>query len=151
MAKKQATAESDDLLGGAPEGDDLLGGAKGKGKAKANGKATPAKANGKAATGKPAGKAATGKPASKAAAPKEKKERATPVSRGEGKFYMDPEEKEALAKKIASNKKPITTKELAEKLEAPTWQVRRAINEILVPGGKGSVAKVGSSLTYTPA
>jgi DNA-binding XRE family transcriptional regulator len=64
---------------------------------------------------------------------------------------MDPDEKDSLAKKIATSKKPISTKELAEKYEVPTWQIRRAIAEILVPNGKGSTEKVGSSLTYTPA
>ena len=64
---------------------------------------------------------------------------------------IDPDEKAALAKKIGAGKKPISTKELAEKFEVPTWQVRRAINEILVPEGKGAVEKTGNVLTYTPA
>lgn len=141
MAKKSA---DDDLLGGAPSGgDDLLGGAPAKGKGK--GKAAPAKK----AAGKPAAKGAkAAAPAKKAAKPKaEATERS---ARGEGKFYMTPEEKADLAKKIGTLKSPVSTKELAEKYQVETWKVRRAINEVLVPENKGKVEKVGNVLQYTP-
>ena len=137
--KNAAAAGDDDLLGGAPTGsggggDDLLGG-------------TPAK---KAPAKKAAGKDAA--PAKKAPAKKAPaKDAVVRSERGAGKFYFDPEEKAALAKKIAASKKPISTKELAEKFEVETWKVRRAINEVLVPDGKGTVEKEGNALVYTPA
>jgi hypothetical protein len=132
MAKtKAAAAADDDLLSGAPSD------------------AAPAK---KAAAKKtaPAKKAAAkSAPAKKAAKPK-----AEPTgersARGAGKFYMDPEEKAALAKQIGANKKPVSTKELAEKHEVETWKIRRAINEVLVPEGKGTVEKQGNVLVYKP-
>lgn len=160
MGKKNAApAADDDLLGDAP--DDLLGGdakpAKTK-TAKPAAKTAPAKPAAKATkpTAKATKPAADAKPAKteKAAAkPKAKKadaEGGAKAPRGDGKFYMSPEEKEALAKDIGKNKKPVTTKELAEKLGKETWKVRRAINEVLIPAGRGSVSKVGTVLTYAP-
>jgi hypothetical protein len=143
MAKtSKATASAatdDDLLGGAPA--DAAPAKKAAAK-----KAAPAKKAATKAAAKPAA------PAKKAAAkPKAVAEPAGERSaRGAGKFYMDPEEKATLAKQIGANKKPVTTKELAEKHEVETWKVRRAINEVLVPEGKGSVEKQGNVLVYKP-
>lgn len=146
MATKKAT--EDDLLGGEP-GDDLLGGDEGKAK-----KAKKA-SGGKAA--KPAAKAA--KPAAKAAKadkpkadkPKAERKPAGPRGkRGEGKFFTPADVLEALQKRITKEvRKPTTTKEIAEKLEVPTWRARVAA-AALVKSGKGSFEKTGSVLTYNP-
>lgn len=155
-AKKPTTSApdaADDLLGGTPPADDLLGGDAAAPKAKA---AAKSKANGKA---KPAAKAAKAdKPAAKAKAEKAPKEpkaakAAAATNRGpkgSGKFYMDPDELAALQKKIGTQKKPLSSKELAEKFETDTWKARTAA-AALVKAGKGSMAKVGSTLVYTPA
>lgn len=153
MAKNTKPADSgDDLLGGSG-GDDLLGAPAAK---RATKKAEAAAPAAKKAAAKPAkAEAAAPAPAAKKAAAKPAKAEAaapsTAAPRGTGKFYMSVEDKEALAKKIGTSKKAATTTELAEKFEAATWQVRRAINEVLVPAGKGTVEKVGNALTYTPA
>lgn len=150
MARKPsataAAATDDDLLGG--KSDDLLAG-------KPKGKKAAAKT---AAAEKPAAKKAAAKTAEKPAAaekPARTKKAAAPAAdrsaRGTGKFYMEMDEKADLAKKIGAGKKPATTAELAEKFGVETWKVRRAINEILVKEGKGTVEKVGTTLTYKPA
>lgn len=176
--KKAAPVDdaADDLLGGsgdaAPVGDadDLLGGSDAAPKAKAKGKAKAAKPAAKGA--KPAAKAAKpvaskvpAKPAAKTAkgkaAPAEKpakaaKPKAAKASgagskgaKGTGKFYIAAEELTALQKKIAAVKKAQTSKELAERFTVPTWQARTAA-AALAKEGKGSLAKVGALVVYTP-
>lgn len=172
--KKTATAaDTDDLLGGTPTAvDDLLGGEPGDKPAK------PAKAKAKAAAAKPAAKAvkaaapAAVKPAKKAvtsgaakAAVAEKPAKPAKVAKvpkatngaaagpksakGQGKFYTAPDEMAALVKKAGTFKKPVTTREAAEKLETPTWRARLAL-AALAAAGSGSLSKVGPTLTYTP-
>lgn len=159
MAKsKAATIPADgdeDLLGGAPSGaeDDLLGGAapaapakKAKSKSKPKAEAAPAK---KAPAKKAAAPKAEAAPAKKAKV--KKAETVERSERGQGAFYFDPDEKAALAKKIGASKKAASTKELAEKHGVATWQIRRAIAEVLVPEGKATLEKVGNTLQYTGA
>lgn len=150
MAKKSVPVDENDLLAGV--GDDPLSDAAPAKTGKSKPAAKEAVFAAKAA--KPAAKAAAAPAAKPAKAPKAPKEEATErtvTERGAGKFYMDADERADLAKKISANKKPISTKDLAAKYETDTWKVRRAINEVLVPDGKGSVEKVGNSLVYTPA
>lgn len=151
-SKKAAAPDTgdDDLLGGEAGSDDLLGGegaANGKSNGKANGKAKvkAAKAPSKAS------KAPTEAKAPKAAKPKAPKAEgaATRGLKGTGKFYIDPEELVALQKKIASQKKPATSRELAQKFEVPTWKARSAA-AALVKAGKGQMTKAGSMLLFTP-
>lgn len=169
--------EAEDLLGGEPK-DDLLAAdakpskpkkaatSKAKGTAKAaNGAAKPAAkataakgakaANGAAKPTAKASKAAANgaangatKPA-KAAKPKAAKSGEARSIRGSGKFFPDPAVMDPLRKQIASLKKPLTTKEIAEKFQVLTWQARLGAVG-LAKEGKGNLAKVGSVLVYTP-
>lgn len=142
------SAGSDDLLGGAAK-------SAAKTPAKKAAAKTPAKVPAKKAAVKtpPAKKAAAKVPAKKVVAKKAASGNgATRVStaRGGGKFYFEPSAREALSKRIAKIGKAMTTKELAEKFEAPTWQVRLA--------GKDAVdlkliklgPKTGTTVTFVP-
>lgn len=152
---KTAAAEAEDLLGGTPASDDLLGGsAPTTTKPKASKPAAKAATKPAAKAAKPAAKAAKAEPAAKlvkaAKAPKAVAEAVERGAKGTGKFYIDPAELAALQKKIASQKKPASSKELADKFETETWKARTAA-AALAKEGKGSLAKVGSTLVYTPA
>lgn len=102
--------------------DDILGG----------GKADKAKPSAKPAAGKPAAKAAPAKkPAAKAAPAKGKpaakpKASAAKAAKGEGKYYFPKDSKEftEMAKKMATVKKQISSKDLAAALKTETWKVR---------------------------
>lgn len=154
MAKAKSADDEGLLEGGdtgsenvGPVGDDLLAGTTASKPKKASGKkATSTAAKKKTVAAKPAAAPAK-KAAAKAVKPKATGERAV---RGVGKFAISPDEKAAIAKRIAASKKAATTKEIAERITEPTWKVRLACVS-LVNDGKGSLKKTGNVLTYTPA
>ncbi len=98
---------------------------------------------------KPATKpAAAAKPATKAPAKKPASNGAK-ASKGSGKFYFDPKEREALAKKLAGIKAAATTRDIAKKLGEPTWKVRLAA--VTAAEAKSiKLVKKGAVLTISP-
>lgn len=141
----------------ADAGDDLIGGdpapAKDDPKPKADKKAAPAKAKAKPKAAPAKAKAAPAKPA-KAKGAKAKSNGASGArgTRGEGKFYFpvgSPEREKLKKTLVAKLKGPGTSKQIAEKLSVPTWQVRLVAKE--AAGEKLlKVKKDGGTLTISP-
>jgi hypothetical protein len=71
--------------------------------------------------------------------------------RGKGKWFFPVTEQVEVAKKMKPRiKGPITTKELSEKMDIPTWKIRNA-SKILVLDKSIKAKKQGAYLLLTPA
>lgn len=130
----------------------------------------PAAAAPAATKAQPTKKAATGPKENKSQAPAaNKKVPATPAKkanktpakkaakastgerspRGQGKFYMSPEERTKIANNLAKLKTPTTTQDFAGKHDLPTWKVRLAA-VTLVGQKKMALKKDGAVLVMHP-